>query len=221
MNKPKCTCGGSGEEQIIAETIKAARTVQEFLWSSMNHAAGLEEFRRMFRKRVAKLDKVDTKNPHWRIEVKKRLLQTAAIAVNMIAKIDSGTLGHEGVHPTLPSNLSEYSSPTCTAKEDEYVKYAPTMTHSQIVELLRFRDKLQETLTAAQGEVERLRVASLKIQKDEIKQPVYPPKRDEAILGGTLHDSLDWTDPKIAFIYGWDRAILECSELLAEAEDTP
>lgn len=52
------------EEKIILEAIKSARTVQNFLWGKHNKQWGLEEWRRMFRKRVAKIDEIDTKNPH-------------------------------------------------------------------------------------------------------------------------------------------------------------
>ena len=101
----------TSEEQNIAEVIKAARTVQDFLWDGMNAKCGLEEFRRMFRKRVAKLEEIRMDNPHWRVELKKRLLQTAAIAVNLITRIDNGQLIHDGVHPTLPSNLPQFDRP--------------------------------------------------------------------------------------------------------------
>lgn len=100
----------NAEERNMIEVLKAARTIQEFLWGDMNSEAGLEEFKRMFRKRVAKLEEVTLNNPHWKIELKKRLLQTAAIAINLITKLNEGTL-HNGIHPTLPSNLPEYSEP--------------------------------------------------------------------------------------------------------------
>ena len=75
------------EEKYIIDVIKAARKIQEFLWADMNHASGLEEFRRMFRKRVAKIEAISMNNPHWRVELNKRLLQTAAICVNLMAKM--------------------------------------------------------------------------------------------------------------------------------------
>lgn len=99
------------EEQTISEVIRAARTIQEFLWGEMNDNCGLEEFKRMFRKRVAKMEEISTENPHWKVELKKRLLQTAAIAVNLITKIDNNKLKHDGIHPNLESNLPEYSQP--------------------------------------------------------------------------------------------------------------
>jgi len=97
------------EHETIKEVLEAARIIQEFLWGEMNDDAGLEEFKRMFRKRVAKIDAIDIDNPHWKIELKKRLLQTAAIAINVITKLDNDEMKHGGIHPTLPSNLTEYA----------------------------------------------------------------------------------------------------------------
>jgi hypothetical protein len=97
------------EELKMIEVMKAARTIQEFLWGEMNKDCGLEEFKRMFRKRVAKIDEVQIDNPHWKVELRKRLLQTAAIAVNLIQKIDEGSITHDGIHPTKPSNLPQYA----------------------------------------------------------------------------------------------------------------
>jgi hypothetical protein len=99
------------EHETIAEVIEASRTIQEFLWGDMNEGAGLEEFKRMMRKRVAKVDEIDISNPHWRVELKKRCLQTAAICVNIITKIDNDQITHGGIHPSLPSNLPQFSKP--------------------------------------------------------------------------------------------------------------
>ncbi len=99
----------SNEEKHIQEVIISAREIQEFLWGEMNNESGLEEFKRMFRKRVAKIEQIDMSNPHWKVELKKRLLQTAAIAVNLIAKMEDGKLTHDGIHPSMPSNLPEYA----------------------------------------------------------------------------------------------------------------
>jgi hypothetical protein len=97
------------EERAIAGVITAARTIQEFLWGEQNARWDLEEWRRMFRKRVAKLEEVDPRNPHAAVEVKKRLLQAAALAVAMIGRID-----REGMPPSscdTPSNLPGYDEP--------------------------------------------------------------------------------------------------------------
>ena len=100
----------NAEEKYIIDVIMAARKIQEFLWADMNDECGLEEFRRMFRKRVAKIEAISMDNPHWRVELNKRLLQTAAICVNLMAKNATGRLTHGGVHPTMPSNLPEYET---------------------------------------------------------------------------------------------------------------
>jgi hypothetical protein len=84
--------------------------------ADMNHESGLEEFRRMFRKRVAKIEAISMDNPHWRMELNKRLLQTSAICVNLMARTAAGRLTHDGVHPTMPSNLPEYTSRVSASK---------------------------------------------------------------------------------------------------------
>lgn len=96
------------EEDKIIEVIKAARYIQEFLWADMNDSAGLEEFKRMFRKRVSKIEDIDINNPHWRVELKKRCLQTAAICVNLMNKLDHGLINSNDNQNGLRSNLSNF-----------------------------------------------------------------------------------------------------------------
>jgi len=98
------------EDETITAVLRAARLIQEFLWADMNEDCGLEELKRMFRKRVAKIDAIDMSNPHWKVELKKRVLQTAAISVNLITKLENDKIIHAGTHPTLPSNLSDYAN---------------------------------------------------------------------------------------------------------------
>ena len=77
----------STEEEVIKEVLISARNIQEFLWGNINKEIDFEEFRAMIRKRVAKLDEIDTSKRYWRIEARKRLLQLAAISTNAINKI--------------------------------------------------------------------------------------------------------------------------------------
>jgi len=91
----------NSEEKIIIEAIKSARTVQKFLWGKHNQKWGLEEWRRMFRKRVTKIDEIDIKNPHWKVEMKKRLLQTASLSIALIYLLDDGEI-------SLETNLPQY-----------------------------------------------------------------------------------------------------------------
>lgn len=97
------------EEKTILTVIKSAREIQEFLWKDMNDGAGLEEFKRMFRKRLSKIEEIDMNNPHWKIELKKRLLQIAAISVNLMTKLDNNEMNYEGIHLTKPSNLPRFN----------------------------------------------------------------------------------------------------------------
>ena len=94
------------EEKQIIEAIVSSRKIQEFLWGEYNGQWNIEEWRRMFRKRIKKIDDIDINNPHAKIEMKKRLLQNAALSIALLRMIDE-----EGI-PTkecnIPSNLEEY-----------------------------------------------------------------------------------------------------------------
>jgi len=95
------------EEKYIYESIMAARKVQSFLWGEFEEtSADIEEFCRMFRKRVSKIDEIDFNNPHYKIELKKRVLQICAIGINFINKLENNDFPEK---PLLPSNLSNYS----------------------------------------------------------------------------------------------------------------
>lgn len=90
---------------ITIHVIMTAREIQEFLWGNVGQACGFDEVKRMLRKRVIKLDEVSIENPYWKIEARKRLLQTAAICVKVIHKLD------DGVYDGSVSNLPQYDEP--------------------------------------------------------------------------------------------------------------
>lgn len=95
------------EEKYLFEAIISARRVQEFLWGENNKKWGIEEWRRMFKKRIVKIDEIKPDNPHAMIELKKRLLQNAALCIALLHNIDvSKDLNKEC---EIPSNLPEYS----------------------------------------------------------------------------------------------------------------
>lgn len=96
------------EEWALMQVVKSARVVQDFLWGECNGAWGLEEWRRMFRKRAVKIDDIKADNPHAMIELRKRLLQNAALSVALIGLIDKGGKLHEDSPPGFKSNLEEY-----------------------------------------------------------------------------------------------------------------
>lgn len=105
--KQKKRLGSSpkSQEQHIAEVLQATRTIQDFLWGKHNTHWGLEEWRRMFRKRIKTIDDIDPANPHALIELRKRLLQNAGLCIALLEKLEQG-IPKEG-YP-VPSNLPEY-----------------------------------------------------------------------------------------------------------------
>lgn len=94
------------EEKQLMEVIAAARTVQEYLWGEHNGEWNLEEWRRMFRKRIQKIDDINPQNPHAKIELRKRLLQNAALSVALMSILDERGLPSETC--SIPSNLPQF-----------------------------------------------------------------------------------------------------------------
>lgn len=64
------------KEEKIAEILLAVRKLEDFLWGE--HNKKLEEWRRMLRKRMAKLDGIDLTNPDWTVELRKREMQVGS-----------------------------------------------------------------------------------------------------------------------------------------------
>jgi hypothetical protein len=99
------------EEVIIKDALIAARKVQTFLWGEANGQWGLEEWRRMFRKRVAKMEEITEDRPHAHVELKKRLLQTAALSIALIRIIDEEGGLPKRAEGAPPSNLPKFTDP--------------------------------------------------------------------------------------------------------------
>ena len=98
--------GYNEEEALIHNAIVSAREIQEFLWGNFNDkAASLEEWKRMLRKRVAKVDEIEVSNPHYKVELRKRLLQTAAVSISLLRRLNA-----DNDH-VLTSNLPRYANP--------------------------------------------------------------------------------------------------------------
>ena len=100
----------TAEELIVKDILISARKIQEFLWGEMNNEAGFEEYKRMLRKRLIKIEQIKLDNPHWKIEMKKRLLQITGISIQMIYKLNTNLL-KDGIHPTIETNLANYDKP--------------------------------------------------------------------------------------------------------------
>lgn len=98
------------EERIMVEVMKSARSIQTFLWGEANGEWGWEEWLRMFRKRVAKLEEVSRSNPHCEVEAKKRLLQVSSLGVALIQIILRKGIPWEASPDAPPTNLPEYTT---------------------------------------------------------------------------------------------------------------
>ena len=97
----------TNEEEQIKEVIIAARTLEEYLWGEYNGEWNIEEWRRMFRKRIKKIDDIDVNNPHAIIEMIKRLRQNAALSVALMKILDSKGIPLNECD--IPSNLPQYA----------------------------------------------------------------------------------------------------------------
>lgn len=98
----------SDEEEQIREVIVASRKLEEYLWGEYNGKWNIEEWRRMFRKRIQKIDDIDVKNPHAIIEMRKRIMQNAALSVALMKILD--TRGIPQDECDVPSNLLQYAN---------------------------------------------------------------------------------------------------------------
>ena len=110
------------EVQAMTEAVAAARTVQTFLWGEAGDELndwGWEEWLRMLRKRVVRLEEVRQDNLHAEVEIRKRLLQTAALSVALMGIIDRDGRLHWDKRVTTESGLSEFAEPLSTTPLDK------------------------------------------------------------------------------------------------------
>ena len=95
------------EEEQIKQVIIASRKLEEYLWGEYNGQWNIEEWRRMFRKRIQKIDDIDINNPHAIIEMRKRLMQNAALSVALMKILDTKGIPKDKCE--IPSNLPQYA----------------------------------------------------------------------------------------------------------------
>lgn len=70
----------------------------------------------LFRKRVQKIDDIDVNNPHAIIEMRKRIMQNAALSIALMKILD--TKGIPTNHCDIPLNLPQYAE-SKGSEEDE------------------------------------------------------------------------------------------------------
>lgn len=77
------------EIEHIGEVIEAARKVQEFLWEDVEEPGyDFELWKEILGKRFKKIEDLDLENHHAVTELRKRLLQTAAVSVAWLVALD-------------------------------------------------------------------------------------------------------------------------------------
>lgn len=78
-------------EQYIMDALLASRQVQDFLWGEGLKKVEPEKLKDvcidMFQKRVEKLKEIDFTNKSSTIELRKRILQTAAISIKLLEQL--------------------------------------------------------------------------------------------------------------------------------------
>lgn len=100
------------EGYYLFRVIWNARNIQSLLWGDANGEWGMEEWRRMFQKRWEKIYNIKPDNPHAIIELRKRLLQNAALCIALLAILSFYKV--KDINKTIETNLKEY------AKEEQY-----------------------------------------------------------------------------------------------------
>lgn len=106
--------GFNQQERYILKSIMAARNVQDFLWGDANKEWDFEEWKRMIRKRVSKLEEISLDNPHHKVEIKKRVLQISAVSINLLTKIDARQIQKQS---NIVSNLPGYGLDATNLKQ--------------------------------------------------------------------------------------------------------
>lgn len=74
-------------ENLVKQAMIGAKEMQDFLWDRQSGV--LKPFDQamwveMFQKRVDKIAAIDCEHRHWKVEVRKRLLQQAALSLQAI-----------------------------------------------------------------------------------------------------------------------------------------
>jgi hypothetical protein len=81
----------NSEEGLIKEAIIAARKIQDFLWVDYNYSLqpfNNENWVEVFQKRVDKISEITKSSYNWEVELRKRLLQQAALSVAAIKSLN-------------------------------------------------------------------------------------------------------------------------------------
>lgn len=79
------------EEVYIQDAILAARKIQNYLWGDLSYGTvpvDVNEWVELFQKRVDKIKEVDLSKRSGMVELRKRVLQQAALSIKMLHTLD-------------------------------------------------------------------------------------------------------------------------------------
>lgn len=79
------------EEELIYKALIEARSIQDYLWGKLNSVfltMDVAHFTKLFQKRVDKISSLNVEHPHAKVELKKRLLQQAALSILALRVLD-------------------------------------------------------------------------------------------------------------------------------------
>ena len=82
------------EEKRIAEAILKARSIQEYIWADLSYSNkpytyNSESWINAFQKRVDKIELIDFSKPSYKVELRKRILQQAALSIAALVLLDT------------------------------------------------------------------------------------------------------------------------------------
>lgn len=81
------------EEELIRSAIIHGREVQEYLWGELSLTKrpefDLDKWSKVFQKRVDKIYQIDPSHPNHKVELKKRILQQAALSIAALSLLQT------------------------------------------------------------------------------------------------------------------------------------
>ena len=80
---------GAVDREYIADVLFAGREIQEYLWGDVREPGDhFELWKELLQKRMDRIEAIDFDNPSAVIELRKRLLQNAALSVAWLKALD-------------------------------------------------------------------------------------------------------------------------------------
>ncbi len=88
------TMSYSVDEQLVSDAILEARKVQEYIWQELSFIYNpfeIDKWVNIFQKRVNKIQDIDISHPNHKVELRKRILQQAALSIMALRILDNSS----------------------------------------------------------------------------------------------------------------------------------